>query len=434
MSAKKFPLFSPKGPCLTSPTAVIDNASGDISDPGGPMFHPPSSFDEFDTSSLPTGWTDFSVTGSSHRSTVVVLALSVVLALVIIIMMFACIFWRRKHTPKRDPEKRRRRPSDVADDNSLRSIREAKVAQRKWSKAVIRWRDNLRLSAHRRRTNRALAPTTSYSTLPQEEGIDVRRSLSRSRPSSPTLSQRSVTPTPSDVRSSSLASIHSSHSPIQTPRTLTPTPSSPPPAQPPAYDPPPELSENTYSNGGPSGTSKAPLSSHTQSRPYGDDDGHLTALSGHVATDDKAILSLRAALASAPPESSSNFPQPASVPSMEDEDTIEWPSGSRPSSPGFDEYAYEPHPPYSPPTTLLPPPPSKGKQRFDYSHDLDISVNPDSTFVEPQLGPSAPPFEECEAIPSAPPLDLDAHVPSAPPMDPEDCPDTTISGAEDVPL
>jgi hypothetical protein len=60
-----------------------------------------------------------------------------------------------------------------------------------------------------------------------------------------------------------------------------------------------------------------------------------------------------------------------------------------------------------------------------------MSVSLDSAMVEPQLGPSAPPFEECEAVPSAPPLDFDVHVPSAPPMDSEDCPDTTVSGLED---
>lgn len=351
--------------------------------------------------------------------------------------MFACIFWRRKHAPKRDPEKLRRRTSSTADDNSSRSIQEAKAAQRKWCRAAIRWRDNIRVSAHRRRTKRTLAPATSYSTSTHEECIDGRSSLSRSRSSSPTLSERSVTPTPVDARSSSVASIHSSLSPIQTPRMLTCTdlplpPLSPSPTQPPAYDPPSSRSEshvspeNTYLNGGSSGTSKVPISSHTQSQSYGD-----ASLSGHVATDDKAILSLRATLASAPPVSSSSIPQPASVPSMEDEDAFEWPSGSWPSSPNLDEYSYEPHPPYSPPTSLFPPPPSKGKQRFDYSHDLDMSVSLDSTTVEPQLGPSAPPFEECEAVPSAPPLDFDEHVPSAPPMESEDCPDTAVSGLED---
>ena len=355
--------------------------------------------------------------------------------------MFLCVFWRRKHIPKRDPEKRRRKYSGTVDDDSSRSIREAKASQKKWSKAASRWRDNLRLSAHRRRTNRALTSAASYSTLAQE-GVDARSSLSYSRPQSPTHSERSVTPTPSDIRSSSTTSIHSSHSHTHAPRVslftdLEPPPSSPPPAQPPAYDPPPSPPEshasfeNTYSDSVLAGTSKAPLPTRTQSQPRGDDDRHLTSFSGHVATDDKAILSLRAAMASAPPDSNSNLPHPVSVPSMEDEDTFEWPSGSWPSSPNPDDYGYEPHPPYSPPTSMFPPPPSKGKQRFDYSHDLDISVNLDSAIIEPQLGPSAPPFEECEAVPSAPPLDFDVHVPSAPPLESEDFPNTTTSGSGD---
>lgn len=43
-------------------------------------------------------------------------------------------------------------------------------------------------------------------------------------------------------------------------------------------------------------------------------------------------------------------------------------------------------------------------------------MNYDIATVEPGLGPSAPPFEESEAVPSAPPLDLDMPVPSAPVM------------------
>ena len=355
--------------------------------------------------------------------------------------MFLCIFLRRKYRPKRDPEKRRRKYSGTADDDSSRSIREARATQKKWLKAASRWRDNLRISAHRRRTNRALATVTSRSTLAEDESIDTRSSLSCYRPSSPTLTERSVTPTPSDIRSSSTASFHSSHPHIQIRRVLTytdpdPPPLSPPPAQPPAYDPPPSSPEshvspeNTYSGSCLAGTSKAPLPSHTQSQPRGDDGGHLNSLSGHVATDDKAMLSLRAAMASAPPDSNSNLPQSISVPSVEDVDTFEWPSESWPPSPSPDDYVYEPHPPYSPPTSMLPPPPSKGKQRFDYLHDLDTNVNFDSAAVEPQLSPSAPPCEECEAMPSAPPLDFDVHVPSAPPMDSEDFLDTT-TGSED---
>ena len=151
-----------------------------------------------------------------------------------------------------------------------------------------------------------------------------------------------------------------------------------------------------------------------------------------MATDDKAILSRRTALASAPPGSDSNISQPASVPSIEAEDMFELPPGLPPSSPTHDEYAYEPQPPYSPPTSLLPPPPSKGKQKFDYSHDWDIGLDVDDVTVEPQLGPSAPPLEQSEVMPSAPPLDSDVHVPSAPPLDAEDdCPEATTGGFED---
>jgi hypothetical protein len=115
---------------------------------------------------------------------------------------------------------------------------------------------------------------------------------------------------------------------------------------------------------------------------------------------------------------------------MEEEDMFELPSRSSPTSPSRDTFDYELQPPYSPPTTLLPPPPSKGKQKFDYSHDWDIRTDVDIT-VDPPLGPSAPPFEESEVMPSAPPLDFDVHVPSAPPMDTEDYPAaSTIGGPE----
>lgn len=110
---------------------------------------------------------------------------------------------------------------------------------------------------------------------------------------------------------------------------------------------------------------------------------------------------------------------------------FEMPSESRPSSPSPDGYVYEPHPPYSPPTSRLPAPPTKEKHKFDYSYDLDISMTSDIATIEPQLGPSAPPFEEGEAVPSAPPLDLDVVAPSAPPMDPGDCPDSAPDGLGD---
>ncbi|KAH9964150.1 hypothetical protein BC827DRAFT_1265959 [Russula dissimulans] len=443
MSAELFSsLFSPKPPC-PCPSLPADVAYNDAANSTGVPSSETTPYDDFDITSLPTGWKSVDMDSSSRHGTFVILALSVALAVIIVAMMLACHFWRRKRVRKRDPEKRGRMISDLVGDDSARSIREAKAAQRKWSKAVSRWRDGIRPSARRRRTNRGFAPTMSPSALVQAitTTTTTESSLlcSQSRSSSPTATQRSATPTHQDVHTSSTASLHSSHSQTQTSPVLAsetpPTdthPSTSPPLrplsiEPPAYHARQSLSSlpavdvslgYTYPACGPSGISKAPLSSHPRSQPHSDDDGHFASLSGHVATDDKAILSLRAALASAPPEPNLPFPQSVSVPSMEEEDASVLFYGSRPSSPSYDAHGYEPQPPYSPPRSLLPPPPLKGKQKFDYYHDLDISENFDIT-VEPQLGPSAPPFEESEAVPSAPLLEFDAHVPSAPPMDSE---------------
>ena len=433
------PLFSFQDPC-SPPSSLPDTLQNDINSPQGPAPSPPPG--DFDLSTLPTGWNNPHADATSRHSTVLILALSVALSVIIIIMMFSFVFWRRKHGPKRDPEKKGRRTLSIADDDNDRVVREAKARQRKWYKAASRWRENVRFSARRRRTNRVLAPT-SYTTLSQgekpETAADAESTTFRSRSSSPTATPRSVTP---DAYTSSRASIRSSHSQMHATHALAsqtlpadPLPSAPLPPQPPAYHSrssypqPHDSPEFTYTDGS---ISKAPLSSHTQPRPHDDDDGHVTPLSGHVATDDKAILSRRTALASAPPGSDSNISQPASVPSIETEDMFELPPGLPPSSPTHDEYAYEPQPPYSPPTSLLPPPPSKGKQKFDYSHDWDISLDVGNVTVEPQLGPSAPPLEESEVMPSAPPLDFDVHVPSAPPLDAEDdCPEATTGGFED---
>ncbi|KAI9455912.1 hypothetical protein BJY52DRAFT_614119 [Lactarius psammicola] len=404
---------------------------------------PSPTIDDFDVSSLPTGWN--TPNNASRQGTVIILSLSVALAVVILAMMITCVIWRRKLIPKKDPEKKWRQSSDF--DDSSRSIREAKAAQRRWTNAVSRWRSNVRFSARRRRTDRTIA-RTSYSTLGREgEGIITRpNSPSSSRSPSPTPTVRSRASTNQDVPTSSAVSDHSaaSRAQAQSSRASSPQPqvTSPyslpshtaSPIQPPAYHPqppvppPPPTGDHsdhsppyTHSDCCSSGPSKPPLSSCSP-RPNAGDDGHLDSLSGHVATDDKALLSRRAAFVSAPPGSSSHLPPSASVPPMEDDDDFELPSESRPSSPIRDAYDSEQRPPYLPPASLLPPPPSKGKLKYDYSRDLDLDLNYDIATVEPGLGPSAPPFEESEAVPSAPPLDLDVPVPSAPVMvaEPED--------------
>jgi hypothetical protein len=439
-------LFSLQGSC-PPPSSVASPLQNDINDPSrpSPTGYPPPA-DDFDIASLPTGWSTVHTDNDFH-GTAVIVALSVALAAMITIL-FSFIFWRRKRSRKRDPEKKGGTPPNIAEDDN--SVREAKAAQKKWYKAANRWRGNLRFSARRRRTDRLLAQNASHVTLSPElereiDVTDMGSSTYHSRASSPTPSVRTVTSAQSDVHASSSSSIRSSRSQRRTPQVLAfqapPTdspPLSPLSAQPPAYHPRasfsssslPHASELTYSDRNLS--SKESLSLRPPPPMRGDDDSHLSSLSGHVATDDKAILSQRAALASAPLGTDSNFPQAASVPSMEEEDMFELPPGSRPTSPSGDAYGYEPRPPYSPPTSMLPPPPSKGKQKFDYSHDWDICADVDIT-LEPQLGPSAPPFEESEVEPSAPPFDLHMHVPSAPPMDTEDCPaTTTIAAPEDA--
>ncbi|KAF8274278.1 hypothetical protein EI94DRAFT_1696194 [Lactarius quietus] len=398
------------GPCLPTPT------------PGQNADDPTSSGD-FDMSSLPTGW-DIPSTSSRHGM-VIILSLSVALAVFIVAMMIFCVFWRRKLIPKKDPEKKRGQSSDFADDDASRSIREAKAAQRRWTKAVSRWRTNVRFSFRRRRTDRAITRNTTYSTSGQEgEGMITVISASSSRSHSPTPTLRSRASTSQDGPSSSAASVHSAASrarpsrasspqpQVASPYDVPPRPPSPPPMEPPAYHPqpavptPPPTGDHsppyTHSDCCPPSSSKLPASSSSSSQPGDTDNGHLGPLSGHVATDDKALLSRRAALASAPSESSSRL-EP-SAPSIDDDDDFEFSSESRPSSPVCDAYDSEQRPPYVAPASLLPPPPSKGKLNYDIAT------------IEPGLGPSAPPFEESVAVPSAPPLDLDVPVPSAPAM------------------
>ena len=347
-------------------------------------------------------------------------------------MMIICVVWRRKFIPKKDPEKKRGHSSEFADDDASRSIREAKAAQRKWSKAVSRWRSNVRFSFRRRRTDRALTRTATHSTLYQEgDGIVTDISPSSSRSHSPTPTLRSRASTSRDDPPSSAASVHSSvhstDSRAQSSRAPSPQPQvassydvpphPPSPIEPPAYHPPPLVARPpptgdhsppyTHSDCSAPSSSKHPVSSSSSSQPNDTDDVHLSSLSGHVATDDKALLSRRAAFASAPLESSSHFTP--SAPSIEDNEDFDFSSESRPPSP-----VSEQRPPYVPPTSsLLPPPPSKGKLRYEYS---DVDLNYDIATIEPGLGPSAPPFEESVVVPSAPPLDFEVPVPSAPVM------------------
>lgn len=167
-----------------------------------------------------------------------------------------------------------------------------------------------------------------------------------------------------------------------------------------------------------------------------DDSGHDDAVHsspGHVATDDKATLARRAAMASAPPDPDIRASLPhhsPRAPELEDDDEIPADVLALSSAPSSD-----PIPPYPSLHPDLPPPPSMGKMaasRYEqYAFSLEQAA--DVVGVEPEIGPSAPPFEEAQSqagttttlvvVPSAPPVDEEGSYedgellePSAPPL------------------
>ena len=131
----------------------------------------------------------------------------------------------------------------------------------------------------------------------------------------------------------------------------------------------------------------------------------------HVATDDKAVLRQMEVLGSQPPtEPGSSCDDHGSAPVLYEDDVQSLGNGSAselaPSSVGFP----------LPPTVVSS---SKGKAAALEYYDYD-DLN-----VEPDLRPSAPPFEaEDPIVPSAPLQGEAQFLPSAPPeiVDPDDDP------------
>ena len=359
--------------------------------------------------------------------------------------MVACVFWRRKSKVFKDVEKRSRKKhrgdEDASDDEDSESVRHAKAAQKKWTKAANRWRANIRHSVRRRRTNRVVSNVSgSQSGMPsetlREDPEEHTVSQGYSRASSPTPSRHSHRSAIIDA-SSSLAPPTPTRPPTPGPSTDVTDISTPAPADldspshPPAYRPnspgPPQTSINiSRSRASPSyyGSSSAiPSSSKSPPPPpppLPDADEAESGLApstrvAHVATDDKAVLARMVAMASAPPVAvaeSSPHVSP-SVPTLEDYENALLPDDLPPLSPppGSPEL----RPSYSPPLSGLPLPPAKGKLATPHYDDYPYSFEQDLDIagVEPEPGPSAPPFEES---PSAPPSVPDIS-PSAPPLD-----------------
>jgi hypothetical protein len=144
---------------------------------------------------------------------------------------------------------------------------------------------------------------------------------------------------------------------------------------------------------------------------------------GHVATDDKTVLSQMVHMVSAPPAAadeggSSSFV--ISAPVWHDEelegiidDTQDLDLPNAPSPPRVQPTSVS-----SPP--LFPAPPSKDKMAAPNFYDYPYSFEEDIGSLDPESEPSAPPFEGHG--PSAPPLEDAGMVPSAPPLPDEPSP------------
>jgi hypothetical protein len=135
---------------------------------------------------------------------------------------------------------------------------------------------------------------------------------------------------------------------------------------------------------------------------------HPPVHAAHVATDDKSLLARLAEFASSPPPSEVSAEAPStlqvSAPVWRDEEFEDFPC-----DPGGSSSIHISMCPA--PTPLFPPPPSKEKMAAPTFYDYPYSF--EDITVEPEAGPSAPPFDD---PPSAPPTNIIDLTPSAPPL------------------
>jgi len=439
-----------QGACSTpssseSPPNVNDQVSPNTTDaPSSALPSATPSDDGTLLNSLPTGWKPPET--SQRDLTTVILALSLVLAGAIIAFMISCVFWRRKRRrqSQKDLEKKLRvknRAGDESDDEGTETVRQAKVAQKKRAKAATRWRAAIKQSVRRRRTHRVSTSSSvsqisiTYNDTDHERPRSVPPSRPISRASSISSSAVSAV---GDSSSSTTVIADTSQAPVNS-DSIANHEEPPPnigdvPSHPPAYrsnstnsDSPLFLSRNNGVASTTEAETPIPGSSNPPSpvSPTDDDEevrhGEVSYVrihhAGHVATDDKALLARRAALVSAPPAGDvDSLEHPlALVPGIDDiEESV--PDFLPPPSPSNSVPSYS-HSSFS----MLPPLPSKGKLAAPTYDDYPCTFGRDTDIVglDPEIGPSAPPFEYPHSAPpfedsaSAPPFD--SLAPSAPP-------------------
>lgn len=399
---------------------------------------------------LPPGWEPREEPYHAGRTTLI-LAMSLVLAFVICVLIIACLFWRksirRKYKEERDVEgkgkgkaRRRNRELSAAEVREAELEKESRVKQKLWARATARWRENVRYTARQRRGKRSSirsrAARSTQSLDDDDDGDEEPRGRQGSQRSS---SIRSVSTgrSRSASRQPSVCSRHD-ESALESPSlsqesaiptiSLVPAPA-PPQSSPPAYQQKPLTAEHSsdclYASDDPTSTSvlirsrRPSHSSFLATSESESGDGSSIPMA-HVATDDKAVLARLADLASAPPsegsaqESSSQLPQ-VSAPEWRDEEMEEY-LAQEGASDVVESSEGEAVRPTS--SSAFPPPSEKVSLRAPNFYDYPYAFEEmDIAGMEPELGPSAPPFEErnSDAGPDGG-AQSSSLVPSAPPM------------------
>ncbi|KAG7452217.1 uncharacterized protein BT62DRAFT_926426 [Guyanagaster necrorhizus] len=397
--------------------------------------------------SLPSGWRP-----QTHEPrTTLIVTLSLVLAFIICLLIISCLYWRnrRRRKPKGDIEMHtyKRRKQSVPDDEEMLSQGGIKKKKKIWARATARWKANARHSARQRRGKRAFSVNRSSVQLEAASPENARDPRD--------LSSGAVSPwSRHSSRRSSLTSVEGTQPvTIATPTEFAdvshafppdPTVLEIPPSSPPAYQHPSRLSVpqiNICTSGlalpsdGSASSISSPLTPYYSRQPLQSSGGHRSSNkdseepgyspsvhAAHVATDDKALLQRLTQSASSPPQDGNilGHNQESSAPAWQDEQLDAFIDGHR--TPRF--AGDGPFPVSS--NSLFPAPPdplsSKGKAVAAEYYDYDYSYSTfdeDMQSLEPELGPSAPPFE---AVTSDSPVELHELVPSAPP------PETDVDG------
>ncbi|KAI0688141.1 hypothetical protein BC835DRAFT_1419397 [Cytidiella melzeri] len=384
------------------------------------------------TASLPPGWD-----GSEDRKDLppYILALSICLAVFICGTIFGCVAWRRKRRALIDHEKRMQKKANEVYDSDLDSeeLKCARSHQRMWTKASARWKAGVRVSARRRRRRTAALtpqdtePKMPTETLPRDTTVSIHSvgSSAHFQPDDTTIIPLRHEDTPQDPHASSSLEV-----PTEVSRFSLP----------PQY---PQDSIERLSlpevNGAVVGCRRS--SAEVDTPPLDDEDIPYSAVGGHVATDDKTILSRMADFASSPPmeagvplDASGNETSiiaGPSVPVLEqlEQDAVDllseeigtfrsegrstWTRSvipdiqvshselcSHSDHAPVPIYSREPSPHPRPRTPVFPAPPTKAQLFYEYPSSFEEDVEG----IEPLPVPSAPPFEFASA-PSAPPHD-----------------------------